>query len=237
MSTGSARFRDASRHLPPVPDTIAPGELMNIGEVLARLQPDFPDVSISKIRYLEGEGLVEPARTPAGYRKFSVADVERLRYVLTAQQQYLPLKVIKARLDAQDAGEPDGSEQPDLPDRLDREQMLDTTGLSAAALAALDDSGLLSRRRGGHYSADDVGVALIVGRLASYGLEPRHLRAFKGAADREVGLIQQAAFPSGAAGTPDARRNAKQTADELIELCLALHGALLRAAVRRDLAP
>ncbi len=215
-------------------DQPAAGGLMNIGEVLALLQADFPDISISKIRYLEAEGLVEPSRTPAGYRKFSPADVERLRYVLTSQQQYLPLKVIKDRLEARDAGGAAGHEQPDLPDRLDREQMLAATGLSPVALAALDDSGLLSRRRGGHYSADDVGIALIVARLSSYGLEPRHLRAFKGAADREVGLIEQAAFQSGAAGTPAARAQAKQTAHELTELCLALHGALLRTGVRRD---
>lgn len=228
---------DASRPPAPAPDGTAAGELMNIGEVLGLLQPDFPDVSISKIRYLEGGGLVEPARTPAGYRKFSSADVERLRYVLTAQQQYLPLKVIKARLDARDAGESAGGDQTELPERLDREQMLEATGLSASALAALDDSGMLSRRRGGHYSPEDVGIALIVGRLAAYGLEPRHLRAFKGAADREVGLIEQAAFPSGAAGTSEARRQAKQTANELTELCLALHAALLRSGVRRDLSP
>jgi DNA-binding transcriptional MerR regulator len=208
----------------------AVGELLNIGQVLKLLEPDFPDVSISKIRFLESEGLVEPARTPAGYRKFSAADVERLRYVLTSQQQYLPLKVIKARLEA-------AEEEPaaDLPERLDREQMLEVTGLTPAALSALDDSGILSRRRGGHYSADDVGIAQLVRRLGDYGLEPRHLRAFKGAADREVGLIEQAAFGSGAARTPDARREAQKTAQELTDLCLALHAALLRTGVKRDL--
>lgn len=206
------------------------GELLNIGQVLKLLEPDFPDVSISKIRFLESEGLVEPARTPAGYRKFSAADVERLRYVLTSQQQYLPLKVIKARLEA-------AQEEPaaELPERLDREQMLEATGLSPAALSALDDSGILSRRRGGHYSADDVSIAQLVRRLGDYGLEPRHLRAFKGAADREVGLIEQAAFSSGAPRTPDARREAQKTAQELTELCLALHAALLRTGVKRDL--
>lgn len=221
---------EAPSTLPPALDGVGAGDLMNIGQVLKLLEPDFPDVSISKLRYLESEGLVEPARTPAGYRKFSAADVERLRYVLTSQQQYLPLKVIKARLDAQDQGQPAA----EVPDRLDREQMLAATGLSPSALNALDESGLLARRRGGHYSADDVGIALLVGRLAAYGLEPRHLRAFKGAADREVGLIEQAAFPSGAARTPDARREAQRTAHELTELCLALHAALLRAGVRRD---
>lgn len=223
MSVGQTR--PASEQPP------AAGELLNIGDVFELLRVEFPEVSISKIRFLEAEGLVDPVRTPSGYRKFSPTDIERLRYVLSAQKQYLPLKVIKDRLDARDAGEV----TTEVPARLDREQMLAATGLSAAALTALDDSGLLSRRRGGHYSADDVGIALLVGRLAAYGLEPRHLRAFKGAADREVGLIEQAAFPSGAAGTPEARLQARQTANDLTELCLALHAALLRTGVRRDL--
>lgn len=226
MNVGQTRPASEQREQPP-----AAGELLNIGDVYELLRVDFPEVSISKIRFLEAEGLVEPVRTPSGYRKFSPADIERLRYILSAQKQYLPLKVIKDRLDARDGGDAAA----DLPARLDREQMLETTGLSAAALTALDDSGLLSRRRGGHYSADDVGIALLVGQLASYGLEPRHLRAFKGAADREVGLIEQAAFPSGAAGTPEARAAARQTANDLTELCLALHAALLRTGVRRDL--
>lgn len=233
MNPGSTRSVDAPiEQAAPRAHQPTSGELMNIGEVLALLQSDFPDVTISKIRYLETEGLVDPSRTPAGYRKFTATDLERLRFVLTAQRdQYLPLKVIKDRLDARDAGE----DCAEVPARLDREQMLAASGLTPAALAALDDSGVLSRRRGGDYSADDVAVALIVGRLAAYGLEPRHLRAFKGAADREVGLIEQAAFSSGAARTRDARGQARQTTRELTELCLALHAALLRAGVRRDL--
>ncbi|MGQ0843895.1 MAG: transcriptional regulator FtsR [Sporichthyaceae bacterium] len=234
MSPGQAQ-----QPLPTAPSTVGvppherpTGELMNIGDALALLVADFPDLTITKIRYLESEGLVEPSRTPAGYRKYSVDDVERLRFVLTAQRDhYMPLKVIKARLEARDAGEPTA----DVPDRLDREQMLATTGLSPAALATLDDSGLLARRRGGYYSADDVAVALLVDRLSAFGLEPRHLRAFKGAADREAGLIEQAVFPSGAAGTSDARQHARRHANDLTELCLALHAALLRAGVRRDL--
>lgn len=226
MSVGQARPASEQREQPP-----AAGELLNIGDVYELLRVDFPEVSISKIRFLEAEGLVDPVRTPSGYRKFSAADIERLRYVLAAQKQYLPLKVIKDRLEARDSGDSTA----EVPARLDREQMLEAAGLSVAALGALDDSALLSRRRGGHYSADDVAIALLVGRLAAYGLEPRHLRAFKGAADREVGLIEQAAFPSGAAGTADARREARRTANELTELCLALHAALLRSGVRRDL--
>jgi DNA-binding transcriptional MerR regulator len=200
----------------------------SIGEVLAALQPDFPDVTVSKIRFLEDKGLIEPARTPSGYRQFCGADVERLRYVLTAQRdRYLPLKVIKDNLAALDGTPPDV--------RLDRAGMLDATGLDETALAALDDSGLLARRRGGHYNADDVAIARIVADLARFGLEPRHLRAFKGAADREVGVIEQTTLPRGASRSAEELAAARARAEELVELFLQLHTALLRAGVRRDI--
>ncbi|HZE66015.1 MAG TPA: MerR family transcriptional regulator [Sporichthyaceae bacterium] len=204
------------------------GGYFSIGEVLAALQPDFPDVTISKIRFLEDKGLIEPARTPSGYRQFCGADVERLRYVLTAQRdRYLPLKVIKDNLAALDTGTE--------PVRLDRAGMLAATGLNEAALTELDASGMLARRRGGHYNADDVAIAGIVAELARFGLEPRHLRAFKGAADREVGVIEAAAVPRAASRNAEDRAAARAKADELVELFLQLHSALLRAGVRRDI--
>ncbi|HEY2832744.1 MAG TPA: MerR family transcriptional regulator [Sporichthyaceae bacterium] len=206
----------------------AAGRFFSIGEVLAALQPDFPDVTISKIRFLEDKGLIEPARTPSGYRQFRGADVDRLRYVLTAQRdRYLPLKVIKDNLAALDGAPADL--------RLDRAGMLAATGLNEAALSELDASGLLARRRGGHYSADDVAIAGIVAELARFGLEPRHLRAFKGAADREVGVIEQATLPRAAARNAEELSAARAKADEVVELFLQLHAALLRAGVRRDI--
>jgi DNA-binding transcriptional MerR regulator len=204
------------------------GKFFSIGEVLAALQPEFPDVTISKIRFLEDKGLIEPARTPSGYRQFCGADVDRLRYVLTAQRdRYLPLKVIKDNLAALDGAPADV--------RLDRAGMLAATGLDEAALSDLDASGLLARRRGGHYNAEDVAIAGIVGELARFGLQPRHLRAFKGAADREVGLIEQATLPRAAARHAAELAAARAKADELVELFLQLHTALLRAGVRRDI--
>ena len=203
------------------------GGLYSIGEVLAALQPDFPDVTVSKIRFLEDKGLIEPARTPSGYRQFCGADVERLRYVLTAQRdRYLPLKVIKDNLAALDA-------PADV--RLDRAGMLATTGLDEATLSALDESGLLARRRGGHYNADDVAIAGIVAELGRFGLAPRHLRAFKGAADREVGVIEQATLPRAASRSAVELTAARAKAEELVQLFLQLHTALLRAGVRRDI--
>ena len=225
---------------------------LSIGEVLACLRPDFPELTISKIRFYEAAGLIEPARTPAGYRKFSTRDVERLRYVLTAKHEhYLPLRVIRDQLEAIDSG--DGplvdrggaaagpNPQFDLSPsdvRLTREQMLAETGLDDEQLAAIDESGLLHRRRGGYYDADDVVIATIVAELGRYGLEPRHLRSFKGAADREVGLIEQLVVQ------PNTRRRggaglerSRETAAELATRLARLHAALLQAGLRHTLSP
>ena len=225
---------------------------LSIGEVLACLRPDFPDLTISKIRFYEAAGLVEPARTPAGYRKFSTRDVERLRYVLTAKHDhYLPLRVIRDQLEAIDAGQgpivdrggtaPGPSPQFDLTPsdvRLTREQMLAETGLDPDELDAIDESGLLHRRRGGYYDADDVVIATIVAELGRFGLEPRHLRAFKGAADREVGLVEQAVVQPntrrrGGSGLERSRDNAAELATRLVRL----HSALLQAGLRHTLSP
>ncbi|HUR73881.1 MAG TPA: MerR family transcriptional regulator [Sporichthya sp.] len=228
----------------------AGGNSLSIGEVLACLRPDFPDLTISKIRFYEAAGLVEPARTPAGYRKFSTRDVERLRYVLTAKHDhYLPLRVIRDQLEAIDSGRrPDvdrGGAAPapnfDLSPsevRLTREQMLAETGLEPDQLAAIDESGLLHRRRGGYYDADDVVIATIVAELGRFGLEPRHLRAFKGAADREVGLIEQLVVQPntrrrGGAGLERSRESAAELATRLARL----HSALLQAGLRHTLSP
>lgn len=225
---------------------------LSIGEVLACLRPDFPDLTISKIRFYEAAGLVEPARTPAGYRKFSTRDVERLRYVLTAKHDhYLPLRVIRDQLEAIDAGQgpavdrggaaPGPAPQFDLAPsdvRLTREQMLAETGLEDHELTEIDESGLLHRRRGGYYDADDVEIATIVAELGRFGLEPRHLRAFKGASDREVGLVEQAVIAPntrrrGGAGLERSRDNAAELATRLVRL----HSALLQAGLRHTLSP
>jgi DNA-binding transcriptional MerR regulator len=178
---------------------------LSIGEVLVRLRDGFPDITISKIRFLEAEGLVEPARTPAGYRRFTDADVDRLRYVLTAQRdRYLPLRVIKEQLDAMDSGQ-----------ELTRQQLLDESGLSDDVLSQLETSGLIER-----YDSDALTIARTAARMAAYGVEVRHLRLFRTAADREVGLAEQVAGPR---------------AGELAALSVQLHAALVRASLTRRL--
>lgn len=233
---------------------------MSIGEVLNRLRPDFPDVSISKIRFLEAEGLVEPERTAAGYRKFSLADLERLRYILTQQRdRYFPLKVIREHLDAMErgldpptaAGEvakaprsvqavPDEAESAEFgrttPSelRMSADELVASSGLTHLQLDELVSFGLLKPRAGtSFFDADALLVASTAAQLAVYGLEPRHLRAFKTAADREVGLIEQVVSPLAGGRDETAQARADEAVAELGALSVRLHTALVKSGLRR----
>jgi DNA-binding transcriptional MerR regulator len=225
-------------------DDFTRGErLMSIGEVLAHLRGDFPDVTISKLRFLETEGLVEPRRTPAGYRKYTWTDVTRLRYVLTAQRdQYLPLRVIREHLATMretltDVSSDATTERADAPAevRLSRDELLAKTGLTETALQALEDHGLLKTRPGAGYDADALEVATAAARLAEFGLEPRHLRAYRAAADREVGLFSQLVTPMTRQNGPAGRARAADTVHELAALTQRIHAALVRAGLRETL--
>jgi len=232
---------------------------LSIGEVLAKLRPEFPDVTISKIRFLEAEGLVEPARTSSGYRKFGPDEIERLRYVLSAQRdRYLPLRVIKEHLDALDRGlEPPGEpggpprvpmsivatggmpdaeafarEPADL--RLSRGELLEAAGLDGEQLTQLESYGLLTRRPGSaHYDGNALAVAKAVAEMGTFGLEARHLRSFKSAADREVGLVEQVIAPLQQQRGTEAQARADEIVRELSALSVRLHAALVRAALGR----
>jgi DNA-binding transcriptional MerR regulator len=227
---------------------------MSIGEVLAALRTDFPDVTISKIRFLEAEGLVEPSRTASGYRKFSHRDVERLRYVLTAQRDhYLPLRVIKDHLDAIDRGlEPPLLTTPraprvvvaadGMPDaesfiregtemRLSRAELRDAAGISDAELVQLEGFGLVTKRAGGYYDGNALVIAATIAQMSRFGLEARHLRSFKSAADREVGLIEQVVAPLARQRSPEARARADEVVRELAALSVRLHAALVKAGI------
>lgn len=230
---------------------------LTIGDVLAHLKPDFPDLTISKIRFLEEAGLIRPERTASGYRKFSAADVSRLRYVLSQQRDhYLPLKVIKEQLDAIDRGVAPGSTaSPRVPHvsiasiqdnaptaehfrpapaamRLSREQLLNAAGLRADQLAELEQFGLISKKPGGHYDDDALSVGKIVAELARFGLEGRHLRAFRSAAEREVGLFTQVVGPMSRQRSSEAKVRAEETVRELAALSVRLHAALVQIGLR-----
>ncbi|HSA51987.1 MAG TPA: MerR family transcriptional regulator [Yinghuangia sp.] len=273
--------------------------LVGIGEVMEMLLPEFPDISISKIRFLEAEGLVEPQRTPSGYRKFGPTDIDRLRYVLRAQRdQYLPLKVIKDHLDAIDRGlepvddgrdpvgtDPEGvAAHPgaaDGPSRapvlLDRAELLVAAGIDEAALARLEEFGLIEPRRTApdagaataaegseapgepgppgeaaeaaaemavdagkappapptpRYDGDALVIARLVTALGEYGLEPRHLRQVKAAADREAALVEQIVAPLTHRRGAGARTGAEETVRDLVSLTSRLHTVLVGAALR-----
>jgi DNA-binding transcriptional MerR regulator len=227
---------------------------LSIGEVLGRLRPEFPDITISKIRFLESEGLIEPQRTPSGYRKFTSTDLERLRYVLLAQRdQYLPLRVIKENLDAMDRGlvpaqtpankatprlaTVDGELAPknflhDSELKLSRSELLEASGLDDSQLSELESYGLVSMR-GRYYESEALAVATVVAEISAFGIEPRHLRSFKTAADREIGLVEQVITPLLKQKNSEAHARAVEVQRELAALSVRLHAALVSAGLAR----
>ncbi|HKG50816.1 MAG TPA: MerR family transcriptional regulator [Actinomycetales bacterium] len=230
-------------------------ESMSIGEVLALLTPDFPDVSISKIRLWETEGLVEPARTASGYRKFTHADVERLRYAMTLQRdRYWPLRRIREHLDAvaRGAEEPvtgavgprpalasagngvvDGLLRAGPGMRLSADELCARTGLDAAALTELVGYGLLQPSSTGWYDEVSLAIATAAAELAAFGIGPRHLRPFRTAADREVGLVEQVVSQMRGGRDGGSRARADEAAREITAVALRLHAALVRAGLVR----
>jgi DNA-binding transcriptional MerR regulator len=224
---------------------------LGISEVLAQLRGEFPDISVSKIRFLETEGLIAPARSPSGYRRFGAADIERLRFILAAQRdQYLPLRVIKERLARPDAPAEPGRGAPSRPagvaaarpggdgepaaatgDRLlSRSELVAAAGVTEALLTELETFGLV-RRLGRQYGPDALQVARAAVALTAYGVEARHLRAVRAAAERETAMIESLVAPILRQRSKGARDLAARTAGELADEVLRLHGALVAGAL------
>lgn len=223
---------------------------MRISDVLAALRLEFPAVTNSKLRFLEEQGLVEPVRTPAGYRQYSPADLERLRFVLREQRdRYVPLKVIGEKLAALDAGV---ASEPLSPARLATEDGVSRSGeptgrLTVAALAReagveeqlvaeLVQAGVLRPSASGHLDPWAKDVVLAAASLAEHGIEARHLRAFRSAADRQVDMVEAVVAPWRGQASPSAQGRASTVAAEVGELCVRLHTALVRSGVA-DLTP
>lgn len=240
---------------PPSSSRSSAAGLLSIGQVLASLRGEFPDISISKIRFLETEGLIAPERAASGYRRYAAADVERLRYILSVQRNhYLPLRVIREHLDMMDRGmappaidslrptagesapaspppSPTGPQPtpPKQPLRLSRHDLLEASGLSEAALAELERTQIVVPKRGtNYYGREALTLAIAARRMAEYGIDSRHLRAFKMSADREVGLVEQAI-------APHVRRAGgnKDVSGEVTQLVISFHAALVRTAMER----
>ena len=231
-------------------EPIAELSRLGIGKVIEELRSEFPELSITKIRYLESEGLIEPERTPAGYRKFSFHDVERLRFILRQQRdQFWPLSYIRQVLEDMDRGVVPEQEGPGvsvpmmtlgedgLPTqatfsegrsqiRLSRADLIDSAGITEEFLDAIEQYGLISRRKSQtYYDGHALTVAAVVSDFAELGLEPRHLKIFRTSADREIGLFDQILSP--VAKQNDKSRTAELSA-QIATLAVRLHTVLVK---------
>ena len=226
----------------------------SIGEVLVSVKTEFPDITISKIRFLESEGLIEPERTPSGYRKFYEKDVDRLRSILRMQRdEYLPLKVIKDRLlehDTLDGQVVDGQVEPVAtePDeelaeaptglQMSIEEMSAATGIDRDRIRELESFGLVQERgpEGARYfDGDDYIVLSIVKDFFRFGVEPRHLTMYKHFEEREAAFFETIVMPQLRQRNPDARRTATVSLTELARASRKLKQALLRTNLRQHL--
>ena len=214
-------------------------QLLSIGQVLARLSPEFPDLSPSKLRFLEERHLVTPSRTESGYRKFSPTDLERLRLVLTMQRDYyLPLKVIRGYLDDLDAGR-----EPQLPGgvtvsgpsmlpsdrRLSRDELIKEAGATPMLLGDAVTASLIVAAE--HYGDDELSVLKALVELQRSGIEPRHLRGFRAAAERELGLIESALIPVARRKDASSRAKALDMAREIAGQLEVVRSNLIRSAL------
>jgi DNA-binding transcriptional MerR regulator len=226
VTEGAAATRRPA-HAPP---------LLGIGQVLAKLQPEFPDLTPSKLRFLEEQGLVTPSRTAAGYRKFSPADVDRLHLVLAMQRDhYLPLKVIRAHLDAVDAGETaalpgavSASTVQATANRFSRDDLIREAGATAALLDEAIAASVI--RPAEVYGVDALDALRALAALRTVGIEPRHLRGVRAAAEREAALIDQAIAPE-RRPDPAGRARSAERARELADHLSVVHASILQRAL------
>ncbi|WP_454043937.1 transcriptional regulator FtsR [Cellulosimicrobium sp. Marseille-Q8652] len=228
----------------PWPHGISRRATMRISDVLRALRTEFPNVSHSKLRFLEEQGLIDPVRTASGYRQYSPADVERLRYVLVEQRdRYLPLKVIKENLAALDAGTAAEGIVPRLAtadgdpgsaavrQRYTVDALVSAAGVDRGLVDGLIQAGVLVQAPGGQLDAHALDVVVLAAGLAEYGIEPRHLRSLRTAADRHVSLVHQVVAPWRSQQTASARAHAGTVAGEVGEMCARLHTVFLRQGI------
>lgn len=224
---------------------------ISIGAILELLHTDFPDVSISKIRFLEAEGLVTPERTPSGYRRYSGADIERLRFILRAQRDhYLPLKVIRSQLEAIDNGDVEAGDalrvprhlglaspsshsfRPSTSYRLTTEMLCERSGVDESFVSALRRAGLLQPSSGGFYVEDDVTLVTACRTLSDAGIDVRHLKGFRVAADREAGLVEQAVEAPTRLRSAESKGRAAENARVLVAAAVTVHAELIKSRIR-----
>ena len=221
-----------------------PDSQLSIGEVINLLRDDFPDVSVSKIRFLESQGLIDPDRSNSGYRQFADGDVARLRFILQQQRDhFLPLKVIKSKLTLWERGEEDstGASVPpstsldESGEPLGRDDVLKRSSLTSEQLDALIDVGLITPIDSSDVFPPEAGlIATEARRLMEHGLEPRHLRSIRLAADRESDLLTQLVAPLLKASNSEARTRARDTLESCSGSVRTIHRALLEIELRRQ---
>ena len=228
------------------PEALAPSsdpDALSIGEAIALLRDEFPDVSVSKLRFLESQGLLSPARSDGGYRQFDRHDLERIRFILRQQRDhFLPLKVIKSKLTLWERGEEfDGEEgvaagtgllDSDR-DQLTRAELVRRSGLTDPQLDALIDHGLVSPVAGGLFAAEALTVAQEARTLFAQGLEARHLRAIRHAAEREADVLAQLTAALRRVRNPEAREQVRNLLESTGESMIAVHRAMLVTELRR----
>lgn len=226
---------------------------MSIGDVVTALKEEFPEVSVSKIRFLEAAGLIDPERTASGYRKFYGNDVARLKYILRLQRdQFVPLKVIRQRLEhfdpADDPSMPSDGERTIPPEEelgematglsLGFDELVSSSGLDAQGIRELQEYGLIDAHPiddgAVRYDEDDLMVAKLAREFGKYGIEPRHLKMYRNFVERETALFEQVLLPRGRANR-DGRRQVTLSLAELAKLSKRLKHVLLARVLRDQL--
>lgn len=226
----------------------ARNETMSIGVVLKTLRGEFPDITVSKIRFLESEGLITPSRTPSGYRRFTDKDVERLRYILVTQRDnYTPLKVIRQQLNAMDSGEvtallsaskaepiisPEEFKAP-AATRLTDDDVASRAEVEIAFVHQLSEAGLITADASGFFTADDVRVASTASALREFGLDIRHLKSVRNSARRQADLISQITTPVAKSHSDIAKHKAREMSEQLTALVVSLHASMVKNDLRR----
>lgn len=226
------------------------GKTMSIGVVLERLREEFPDVTVSKIRFLESEGLIMPKRTASGYRRFTDSDVERLRYILVTQRDnYLPLKVIREQLEAIDSGAvtaliPAGRTTPmispenfraPLVTRLTDTDVAEQVGCEIENITELTEAHIIHPDSAGYFTTDDVQVVSTALSLKEFGFDIRHLRSLRNTATRQAGMIAQVAAPVAKSKGEGARQRAEELSQQMTALVVSLHASLVKTTLREEL--
>lgn len=221
---------------------------MSIGVVIKRLREEFPDVTVSKIRFLESEGLISPERTQSGYRRFTDADVDRLRYILVTQRDnYLPLKVIREQLEAMDKGSvaalipgqpadqifaADTLASP-APARFSDDMLAEQAKCDAELVDTCIKAGLIAPDSSGLFSVDDVRVLSAIQGLSQFGVDARHLKSLRQAAVRQADLINSVTQPVAKSGKTSATQEAEEMAQNMMNQILTLHTSLVKNELRR----